>query len=130
MARCGVPSVTLQERRVPLHSRQVCSPTTVDVLMRFLLLHTRATGQVLDAQEPLSRLEDGTPAHEEMLFIITHQTYELWFKQVLHEIGSVIDTFNNPPVEDRAMGVITNRLERVIEIFKVLVQQVSGCGCS
>ncbi len=38
--------------------------------------------QLLELQTPLS-----TPTeHDEMLFIIIHQTYELWFKQLLHEI--------------------------------------------
>lgn len=80
--------------------------------------------QVLGAQRPLSKVgPEGAPAHEEMLFIITHQTYELWFKQVLHEVASVIDVFEQPPVADNMMGVIANRLERVVEILKVLVQQ-------
>jgi tryptophan 2,3-dioxygenase len=57
------------------------------------------------------------------LFIIIHQTYELWFKQVLHEVSSVIDVFEHPPVADHMMGVIANRLERVVEILKILVQQ-------
>jgi tryptophan 2,3-dioxygenase len=80
--------------------------------------------KVLGAQQPLSKVgADNTPAHEEMLFIVTHQTYELWFKQVLHEVSSVIDVFERPPVSDNMMGVIANRLERVVEILKVLVQQ-------
>jgi len=80
--------------------------------------------QILNAQNPLSKIgPEEKPAHEEMLFIIIHQTYELWFKQVLHEIGSIIEIFGNPPVQDHNMGKICNRLERVIEIFKVLVQQ-------
>ena len=44
--------------------------------------------KVLDAQHLISDKE-GKAAHEEMLFIIIHQTYELWFKQILHEIQSV-----------------------------------------
>ena len=54
-----------------------------------------ALDKVLDAQHPLSG-EDREAAHEEMLFIIIHQTYELWFKQILHEIESVIaQTYTN-----------------------------------
>ena len=45
--------------------------------------------KILDAQDLISDKE-GKAAHEEMLFIIIHQTYELWFKQILHEIQSVI----------------------------------------
>lgn len=44
-------------------------------------------GQLLNAQLPIST-GAGVPAHDELLFITTHQTYELWFKQVLHEIDS------------------------------------------
>ena len=43
---------------------------------------------ILNSQE-LKSAERGTPAHDEMLFIIIHQVYELWFKQVLHELDSV-----------------------------------------
>ena len=48
--------------------------------------------KVLDAQHLISD-KKGKAAHEEMLFIIIHQTYELWFKQILHEIQSVMDLF-------------------------------------
>merc|ERR1739848_33299 len=41
----------------------------------------------------------------------------------MHELTSIIDIFNQPPVPEKAMGLVVNRLERVIEIFKVLVQQ-------
>ena len=40
------------------------------------------TDELLGLQSPLS---DG-PEHDEMLFIVIHQVYELWFKQVLHEL--------------------------------------------
>ena len=39
-------------------------------------------------------------AHDEMLFIIIHQAYELWFKQVLYEVGSVMDIFRSGKVDD------------------------------
>ena len=45
--------------------------------------------KILDAQTPLSKAGNNE-AHEEMLFIIIHQTYELWFKQIIHEIDSVM----------------------------------------
>ena len=41
-----------------------------------------AVDELLQLQRPLS---DG-PEHDEMLFIIIHQTYELWFKQIIHEL--------------------------------------------
>jgi len=43
---------------------------------------------LLSAQEPESA-RHGRGAHDEMLFIIVHQTYELWFKQILHELDRV-----------------------------------------
>ena len=40
-----------------------------------------AVDELLELQRPLSQ----GPEHDEMLFIIIHQTYELWFKQLIHE---------------------------------------------
>ena len=57
--------------------------------------------------------------HDELLFITIHQTYELWFKQVLHEIDAAISQMG----EDRAVAA-TRSLRRVVEIEKVLVQQI------
>ena len=45
---------------------------------------------ILDAQGPKSK-ENKNEVHDEMLFIIIHQIYELWFKQILHELDSVLD---------------------------------------
>src|SRR5262245_32031692 len=44
--------------------------------------------QLLTAQQPESARR-GRPAHDEMLFIIVHQAYELWFKQTLHELDRI-----------------------------------------
>ena len=79
--------------------------------------------KILDAQQPESDLE-GKPAHDEMLFIITHQAYELWFKQILFELASVIDVFDDPIVEDKRMGVVLHRLARVKSIQNLLLQQI------
>tara|TARA_B100000575_G_C22844125_1_gene494496 strand:- start:32 stop:247 length:216 start_codon:yes stop_codon:yes gene_type:complete len=51
-----------------------------------------ALDKILEAQHPLSG-NGKSAAHEEMLFIIIHQTYELWFKQILHELYSAVDLF-------------------------------------
>ena len=51
-----------------------------------------ALDKVLNAQNLVSK-EKGQEAHEEMLFIIIHQTYELWFKQILHELDSTMVLF-------------------------------------
>ncbi len=79
--------------------------------------------KILDAQQLESELE-GKPAHDEMLFIITHQAYELWFKQILFELSSVIDVFDDPVVEDKQMGLVLHRLGRIKTIQKLLVQQI------
>ncbi|MDT5062732.1 MAG: tryptophan 2,3-dioxygenase [Acidobacteriota bacterium] len=57
--------------------------------------------------------------HDELLFITIHQTYELWFKQILHEIDAAISEID----EDRAAAA-TRSLRRVVEIEKVLVGQI------
>ncbi len=58
-------------------------------------------------------------AHDEMLFIIIHQTYELWFKQVLFELDSLVDF-----IEKDELLPAFRLLDRVYEIFRVLIQQV------
>jgi len=66
----------------------------------------------------------GKPAHEEMLFIVTHQAYELWFKQMKHELASVLDMFQNDQVDEKRIGVAVSRLQRIEEILKLLVKQI------
>ena len=68
--------------------------------------------------------EFGQPVHDEMLFIVIHQTYELWFKQVLFELNSTISLLNQDRVQERDMLTINNRLNRIIEIQKILISQV------
>jgi tryptophan 2,3-dioxygenase len=82
--------------------------------------------KITGAQDPESFKEGKTPAHDEMLFIIIHQAYELWFKQVLFEVNSVIDIMNKPVVNDNSseMQTVVHRLKRVVTILKVLVQQI------
>jgi tryptophan 2,3-dioxygenase len=61
-----------------------------------------------------------------MLFIIIHQAYELWFKQILFEVNSVIDIMCKPALNDNSpeMQTVVHRLKRVTSILKVLVQQI------
>ena len=66
----------------------------------------------------------GKPAHEEMLFIITHQAYELWFKQMKHEIESVLKMFRKDEVDERRISVAVSRLHRVEQIMKLLIKQI------
>ncbi len=70
---------------------------------------------LLALQEPRS-----TPAeHDEMLFIITHQAYELWFKLQLHELEKIRDDFKN----NHLYGAIAT-FKRVRTIMKVMVEQI------
>src|SRR5215218_10371161 len=72
-------------------------------------------GELLDLQTPASGGED----HDEMLFIVIHQVYELWFKQVLHETELLRRAFAE---NDRPLALAT--LKRILTILKTLVTQV------
>ncbi len=74
-------------------------------------------------QSPRSE-QFGQMAHDEMLFIIIHQTYELWFKQIIFELDSALKIFGQAQVDERHMLSINNRLHRIIEIQKILISQV------
>lgn len=82
--------------------------------------------KILGAQETESG-KAGIKAHDEMLFIVIHQAYELWFKQVLYEIKSIQDLMDQPEINDNGPELQTavHRLERCVEILKLLVQQVT-----
>ena len=82
-----------------------------------------ALDKILGAQK-LQSTKYGEPAHEEMLFIVVHQVYELWFKQLLHELNAVIDTFNQAAVKDQQLTSVVHRLHRVIQIQKLMNDQI------
>jgi tryptophan 2,3-dioxygenase len=79
--------------------------------------------EMLVLQSPRS-VERAQPAHDEMLFIITHQAHELWFKQILHELDSVIELFSKSTVDEKNVGICVSRLTRITEIQKVLIDQL------
>ena len=79
--------------------------------------------EILNAQTLRSAALE-KPAHEEMLFIIVHQVYELWFKQIIHELESVIEVFADNEVIESSLGVAIGRLNRVEEILKLMVKQI------
>ena len=60
--------------------------------------------KILHAQFPMSK-ELGDESHDEMLFIIIHQAYELWFKQIIHELKSVKDTIKDEKIDEKAMKI-------------------------
>ncbi|HEY7026037.1 MAG TPA: tryptophan 2,3-dioxygenase family protein [Gemmatimonadales bacterium] len=71
--------------------------------------------ELLALQRPLSR----GPEHDEMLFIVIHQVYELWFKEILHEISYLEQQLDR---HDAARAQHT--LKRILTILKVLVAQL------
>jgi tryptophan 2,3-dioxygenase len=75
--------------------------------------------QLLSAQKPLSSGDDGRPEHDELLFIVIHQVYELWFKQLLHELAEVQRT-----LETGDTDTTLHLLNRVLKILKTLVAQI------
>ena len=79
--------------------------------------------KLLQAQN-LRSVELEEPAHEEMLFIITHQAYELWFKQIIHELKSIQKMFNENNVDERNIGTAVSRMERIGEILELLIKQI------
>ena len=79
---------------------------------------------ILNAQTLRSE-QLGEPAHEEMLFIVVHQVYELWFKQIIHELESVMELFADNEIIESSLGTAIGRFNRVEEILKLMVQQIS-----
>lgn len=77
--------------------------------------------KILDSQHPKSDLKT-----DEMLFIIIHQAYELWFKMVIHELDRVREIFSQHNINDNAgeMSIAVHKLKRVAKIFEVINQQV------
>lgn len=70
---------------------------------------------LLALQQPLS----AGPEHDEMLFIVIHQVYELWFKETLHELDylkQLLATNQTPPA--------LHTLKRILTILKTLVAQI------
>ena len=69
--------------------------------------------QLLSAQQPRSN------EHDEMLFIVIHQIYELWFKQLLHELGKL-----QAELESGATTHAMRTLQRTLAILKIVVAQL------
>jgi tryptophan 2,3-dioxygenase len=74
---------------------------------------------MLDDLLALQQPRSSGPEHDELLFIVIHQVYELWFKELLHELDRVITLLTNDD-SHRAQ----HTLKRVLTILKVLVAQL------
>ncbi|XP_030378114.1 tryptophan 2,3-dioxygenase [Scaptodrosophila lebanonensis] len=79
--------------------------------------------KILTAQCMLSK-EDKRPVHDEHLFIITHQAYELWFKQIIFEMDSIRAMLDAEVIDETKTLEIVKRLNRIVLILKLLVDQV------
>jgi tryptophan 2,3-dioxygenase len=78
-----------------------------------------AIDELLELQRPRSGEPGGEPEHDEILFIVIHQVYELWFKQVLHELGRL-----QGALEANDAPTALDTFKRVLTILKILVAQV------
>jgi tryptophan 2,3-dioxygenase len=79
--------------------------------------------RLLDSQRPVSA-DQGRLAHDEMLFIIVHQAFELWFKQILWELDAVMTTMAADEVPARELSRVVARLRRIATIQPLLIQQL------
>ena len=79
--------------------------------------------KILSAQELKSEVLDEA-VHDEMLFIISHQAYELWFKQIIFDIDSIVDLFRNAYIDEKNLSIIVNRLSRISKILELLINQI------
>jgi len=78
--------------------------------------------ELLKLQHPQS----SPPHHDEMLFIIVHQTYELWFKELLHDLDAVVANLQRAKATSQSHDAVyeaARLLRRCTEITRVLVEQ-------
>ena len=78
--------------------------------------------ELLELQQPKS----SPPHHDEMLFILVHQTYELWFKELLHDLDAVVENLRSAGAAPQSRDEVyeaARLLRRCTEITRVLVEQ-------
>src|ERR1700750_2034689 len=102
---CGPPSPPPGPSSRPNTARTMAEPVTYSGYLRL--------DQLLSAQQPKST------EHDEMLFIVIHQIYELWFKQLLHEFGKV-----QTELEAGSTTHAMRTLRRTLAILKIVVAQL------
>ncbi len=79
--------------------------------------------KLLSCQSRLSEAA-GEPAHDEHFYIIVHQVYELWFKQILFELDSVRQLFHVDAIDERSIALAVARLERIHAIQQLNIEQL------
>ncbi|XP_040563783.1 tryptophan 2,3-dioxygenase [Lepeophtheirus salmonis] len=84
---------------------------------------------VLQLEMVLKAQKTYSDVHDEHFFIIIHQVHELWFKQILSDINSVIEMFSTKRetdlVDESHMKIINSRLYRVVRILRSLVDSIT-----
>lgn len=82
--------------------------------------------KILNAQFPESEKEN-IKADDEMMFIIIHQTYELWFKQILHELSVTRNIFKQDNIPNNSPDIYNSvhRIKRICAILDIAVQQMT-----
>ena len=81
--------------------------------------HTYSSYLEIDELLNLQKCQSEGPEHDEMLFIIIHQVYELWFKEILHELD-----YLTKKLRMNELVRAQHTLNRVLKIFKTLVSQL------
>jgi tryptophan 2,3-dioxygenase len=72
----------------------------------------------------LQQFRSAGPEHDEMLFIVIHQVYELWFKELLHEFDRVRQLLSAPAGQATDVHRAQHTLKRILTILKVMVAQL------
>lgn len=99
--------------------------TSISIASEPILYHDYlGLDKILNAQFPVSK-KYGTMAHDEHLFIVVHQTYELWFKQIIFELDSIRELLGKPMVDERCLLVIVQRVQRINLVWKLLNDQIA-----
>ncbi len=82
--------------------------------------------KILNAQS-LESAKEGKPANDELLFIVIHQVYELWFKEILFELDVIRDIFRKPEIANSSPDIYNcvHRLKRICRILEIGVDQLA-----
>src|SRR5512140_2868353 len=82
--------------------------------------------KILNSQHPKS-FESPEDGNDEMLFIIIHQVYELWFKQIIFELDRVRQIFIQDQINDNSddLSRVVQQLKRIGKILELINQQIS-----
>ena len=113
-------------------SKAISQPNSCQIHLSALYLYLMAKGKqrnsthysdylqlnkILDAQKPL------TSTHDEPLFIIVHQVFELWFKQITLELEQILQLLEPVPLPERQIPAIVFGLERIQKILLLFPPQ-------